>query len=253
MVEIWARRDEPETADLRRVIHAANALQDDPSSPVHLRAFAWRLVVDTHRAAGWSLPTDVSFASCRAAADSLFHACSLLTAEVAAQLRGADGPSLLLGGLADSQSVFGRWDLVPADGAVLVALDRREETYVDPADLPVTNGVHWVGAGASHQLYRQLTTTATLETSEVLVPRPELVAARVANAGLRPDDPAALVFCGAAFVTEDWDEVTRIAKGLGRAPALYEAAVALGLEQYLGVKAGGVQKWLRAVKRAARR
>ena len=62
MVEIWGRRDEPQTADLRRVIHAARVLQEEPSSPAHLRAFAWHLVVDTHRAAGWSLPADVSLA-----------------------------------------------------------------------------------------------------------------------------------------------------------------------------------------------
>ncbi|MEJ2581941.1 MAG: hypothetical protein P8127_09980 [Acidobacteriota bacterium] len=142
---------------------------------------------------------------------------------------------------------------VPAEGAVLVALDDRGEGHLDPGDLSIASGVHWARTGPNHELYRQHTVATTLETSEVLVPRPELVAARVADPGLRPEDPAALVFCGAAFAAEDWDEVTRIAKGLGRASGLYEAAVSLGLDGYLGMQAGGVQKWLRALTRVARR
>lgn len=248
LVEIWARRDEPQTADLRRVLHAAKVLQDNPSSPTHLRAFAWRLVADTHRAAGWNLPPDVSLASCRAAADSLSHASSLLRAEVAAEVSDAGEAVLLLGGLADSQSVFGRWDLVPAEGAVLVALERRQEVRLNPADLPITNGIHWGWAGSKHEIYQRNTMTANLDGTEVLVPRPELVAARVADHGVRPEDPAALVFCGAVF-GGDPDEIRQLATDLGRTSELAETAAMLRLDGYLGLETGGLQKRIRNLRR----
>lgn len=253
IVEIWARKDEPETADLRRVLHAADVLEGEPSSPTHLRAFAWRLVVETHRAAGWDLPSDVSLASCRAAADSMSHACSLLVSDVAAQIHGVASPVLLLGGLADSWSVFGRWDLVPADGVVLVALSQRDEDHLGSVELPVTSGVRWASPGTHRELFEECTVPAAFNGDQVLVARPELVAARVADRSLGPEDRSALVFSGAAHVVGDWNEVSRIAKRIGRATAPTEAAVALGLDSYLGLKTGRLQRWLNPLRRILRR
>jgi hypothetical protein len=248
IVEIWARKDEPETADLRRVLHAAELLDGDPSSPTHLRGFAWRLVVETHRAAGWDLPSDVSLATCRAAADSLSHASSLLISDVAAQIHGVGGPVLILGGLAESRSVFGRWDLLPANGAVLVLLDQSEEGRAGSADLPAASGVRWASPGDHRRLYAEHTIPATLNGDQVLVPCAELVAARIADRTLRPEDPAALVFLGAIFAAGDWADVLRIAKRLGRATMPNEAAVALGLDSYLGLVTGKVQRWSNALR-----
>ena len=247
MVEIWARKEEPETADLRRVLHAAKVLDEDPSSPTHLRAFAWRLVVETHRAAGWSLPADVSLASCRAAGDSLSHACTLLITTVAEEIQGVDGRVLLLGGLADSRSVFGRWDLVPAEGVVLVALDGESNGHLASADLPPTRGIRWASPEQCRELVDEPARPATLNGLEVLVPRPEMVAARIAGRTPDPEDAAALVFCGAAFAAEDWDDAIRIAKTLRRSSDLSATAVALGLEKYLGMESGGVRRWLQSL------
>jgi hypothetical protein len=253
IVEIWDRKDEPETADLRRVLHAAEVLEGDPSSPTHLRAFAWRLVVETHRAAGWDLPSDVSLASCRAAADSVSHACSLLMTDVTSQIHGLGSPVLLLGGLAESRSVFERWDLVPANSAVLVAFYHREGEYLGSADLPITSGVRWASPGKHRELYEEYAVPAALNGDQVLVPRPELVAARIADRNLKPEEPSALVFSGAAHAVGDWSEVTRIAKRLGRASAPTQAAVALGLETYLGLETPKVHRWLNPLRRILRR
>lgn len=252
MVDIWARKDEPETADLRRVLHAAEILEGDPSSPTHLRAFIWRLVVETHRAAGWDLPSDVSLASCRAAADSVSHACSLLKTDVSAQIHGIGSPVLLLGGLAESRSVFGRWDLAPADGAVLVSFDHREKGHLGSADLPITSGVRWASPGKYREVLEEYAVPASLNGDQVLVPRPELVVARVAKRDLQPEESAALVFSGAAHVVVDWNEVNRIAKRIGRAAAPNEAALALGLESYLGLETGRVRSWLNPLRRLLR-
>jgi hypothetical protein len=256
MVEIWARKDEPETADLRRVLHAARVLDEDPTSPTHLRAFAWRLVVETHRAAGWSLPAEVSLATCRAAADSISHACTLLITELTEEIRNVDGPVLLLGGLADSRSVFGRWDLVPAEGAVIVVLDGKFEGPPASGHLPPTRGVRWASPDQCRELCEEPAVAANLIGNEVLVPRPEMIAARIADRAPRPEDPAALVFCGAAFAAaarDSWTEVTSIAKRMGRPAAPAEAAATLGMDGYLGVKTGGLQKWVRSLRRVVRR
>ena len=106
MVEIWARRNEPETADLQRALHTAESIEKDTSSPTHLRAFAWHLVVATHEYVGWTLPHDVDLSSCRAAAASLAHSASLLTEEIAEQVHDLPNPVLLLGAFAASRSIF---------------------------------------------------------------------------------------------------------------------------------------------------
>jgi hypothetical protein len=253
LVEIWARRGEPETADLQRAVRAGEILENDLSSPIHLRAFAWRLVTETHRAVRWELPSDVSLASCRAAADSLIHATSLLATDVSSQLRGVGTPVLILGGSADSRAVFGRWDLIPSNGATLVSLEGDDQGHPSLIDLPTAGGVRWASAGNQRQLYEENSVPVSLNGEQVLVPRPEMVAARVAHRDVKTDDPAALLFCAAVLSVGDWDEVLRIAKRLGRSAAPIEAALALGLAPSLGLRIGPVWRRLHALRRFLRR
>ena len=248
--------DEPETADLQRVVHAAEVLDGDPSSPTHLRAFAWRLVAGTHSAAGWDIPANANLSSCRAAADSLSHASSLLISDVAAQIHGIGSPVLLLGGLAESRSVFGRWDLLPANGAVLVSFDRDVKVQAGSTELPAASGVRWASPGDHRGLFEKHATPVTLNGDQVLVPRHELVAARIADRTLRPEDPAALIFCGAALAAitaGNWAVVMRIAKRFGRATAPIETAVQLGLDGALGLEIGRVRRSRIALRRLFRR
>jgi hypothetical protein len=256
LVEIWFRRNEPETADVRRVLHAAEVLEDDPSSPTHLRAFAWHLAVETHRAVGWDLPADVRIASCRAAADSLSHATSLLIDEITEHVGGTSSPVLVLGAFAGSRAVFGRWDLLPARGALLVSLDRGQEGRSEGPELSEIRGIRWTAPGKLRRLYERHASPTTLDGDQVLVPSTELVAARSNSRALRPDDPAALLFCGAAFTAASagrWQEVMHIAKSLGHASAPLEAALQLGLEGLLGIEVGRLKRAMITAARLLRR
>jgi hypothetical protein len=256
MVEIWARKDEPETADLQQALHTAKALENDPKSPTHLRAFAWHLVTETHHAVGWDLPAEVDLSSCRAAAASLSHSASLLTDEIAEQVHGIASPVLLLGAFAASLSVFGRWDLVPASGALLVSLDLEEEGTSDGTDLPEIHGIRWAAPGKLRQLYEKHASPASLDGAMALVPHPELVAARSAFRPLRPEEPEALLFCGAAFASVShgrWAEVNRLAKALGHPSAPLEFAVSLGIDDRLGLEISRPRRMSLAVRRILRR
>ena len=256
MVEIWARKDEPETADLQRILHAAEVLENDPSGPTHLRAFAWHLAIETHKAVGWDLPSDVSLASCRAAAASVSHSASLLIGEIGEQVHGIANPVLLLGAFAGSRSIFGRWDLLPASGALLVSLDLEQEGRSDGVGLSEIHGVRWVTPGRLRSVYEKHASPAALNGDQVLVPRPELVAARSTVGPLRPEDPETLLFCGAAFAAASsgqWPNVVRIAKSLGHGYAPVEAAVQLGVEARLGIEVSKVQRSMLALRRLVRR
>jgi hypothetical protein len=252
MVELWARREEPETVDIRRVLHAAEVLENDPSSPTHLRAFAWHLAVETHKAVGWDLPADVSLASCRAAAASLSHSASLLIDQITEQVHGLASPVLLLGAFAASRSIFGRWDLLPASGSLLVSLDLEEEGRPDWADLPEIHGIRWVAPGRLREVYEQHASPVALNGDQVLVPDTELIVARSYSRSLGPEDPEALLFCGAALAAADddaWAEVTRIAKVLGHRDSPTEVAVELGIHDRLGLEVGRARRFSMALGR----
>jgi len=252
MVEIWARKDEPQTADLQQALHTAKALESDPLSPTHLRAFAWHLVTETHHAVGWDLPTDVNLASCRAAAASLSHSASLLTDEIAEQVHGIASPVLILGAFSASLSVFGRWDLVPASGALLVSLDSEQEGRSDGADLPEVHGIRWAAPGKLRHVYERHASPASLDGATALVPHPELVAARSAYRPLLPEDPETLLFCGAALASSAsgrWTKVTNLAKALGHQSAPLELAVHLGIEDRLGLEISRPHRMSLAVRR----
>ena len=252
LVEIWARKDEPQTADLQQALHTAKVLENDTSSPTHLRAFAWHLVGETHDSVGWDLPTDVNLASCRAAAASLSHSASLLTDEIAEQVKGISSPVLLLGAFSASRSIFGRWDMLPANGALLVSLDSEQEGRTDGADLPEVHGIRWAAPGRLRKVYERFASPASLDGATALIPHPELVAARSPFRPLRPEDPETLLFCGAAFASANqgrWAEVTRLAKALGHPSAPLEFAVSLGIEDRLGLEISRPHRMSLAVRR----
>jgi hypothetical protein len=256
MVEVWARKDEPQTADLQQALHTAKVLENDTSSATHLRAFAWHLVVETHNSVGWELPADVNLASCHAAAASLSHSASLLTNQIAEQVQGITGPVLLLGAFGASRSVFGRWDLLPASGALLVSFDIEEGGRPDGADLPEIHGIRWAAPGRLREVYEKHASPASLDGVTALVPHPELVAARSAFRPLQPEDPETLLFCGAALASAAngrWTEVNRIARALGHPYAPLEFAASLGIDQRLGLEVGRVRRSTLALRRLFRR
>lgn len=256
MIEIWTRKDEPETDDLRQALHIAKLLEDDPSSPVHLRAFAWNLAVETHAAVGWDLPPDLNLASCRAAAASLSHSSSLLIDEITQQIHGVSGPVLLLGPWAASRSLFGRWDLLPATGALLVSFDPNEEGLPEAPGLGATRGVRWASPGRGRGVYEEHAFPAHLNGDQVLLPDAELIAACSISRGLGIEDPEALIFCGAALDAAydgAWSEVTRIAMAMGHSDSPVAIAVELRFDRHLGLNIGRVQRIKFALRRLFRR
>jgi len=256
MVGIWARKDEPQTADLKRALRYASILEEDPDSPTHLRAFAWHLMVETHQSVGWDLPADLHFASCRAAAASLSHSASLLLDEITEQIHGIESPVLLLGAFPAGRAVFGRWDLVTAGGALLVSLHPNDEGLPDAPGLGAAHGIHWASPGRGREVYEEHAFPVTLNGDQVLLPDPELITACSASRGLGPEDPEALIFCGAALAAADdgaWSEVTRIAKTLGHPASPTEVAIELRFEGRLGIEVGKARRSMFALRHLIRR
>ena len=255
MIEIWARKDAPETGDLRQALHTANLLEDDTSSPTHLRAFAWRLAVETHEAVGWDLPPDLNLASCRAAAASLSHSASLLIDQIAEQIHGITSPLLLLGPWAASRSLFGRWDLLPASGALLVSFDPNQAGLPEAPGLGAAQGTRWASPGRARGVFEEHAFPATLNGDRVLLPDAELIAACSISRGLDLEDPEALIFCGAALDAAydgAWSEVTRIAQALGHSDSPIALAVELRFDRHLGLEIGRVQRSMFALRRLIR-
>lgn len=256
MVEVWSRRKQPEGADLQRALYMAEILEGDRHSPTHLRAFAWHLAEETHRTVGWDLPKDVRLSSCRAAAASLSHATSLLKAEIAAEVHGSECPVLLLGALAASRAIFGRWDLLPARGALLVACDPGEMQLPELGVLPTSHGIHWAAPGRLQKVYEPHTLPETLDGEEILIPSPALLAARVTDRALSPREPATLIFCAAAHEASydgQWPAVTQIAKALGRRYAPLEVAIQLGIDHRLGFRIGNTKRTFLRLRRRLRK
>ena len=91
---------------------------------------------------------------------------------------------------------------------------------------------------------------------QVLVPRPELVAARGTFRPLRPEDPETLLFCGAALAAASsghWPDVMRIAKSLGNRNAPLEAVVGLRIDDRLGLEVSTARRSMLALRRLFRR
>jgi hypothetical protein len=256
LVEIWARRHEPRTTDVQQALFAAETLEKDPSSPTHLRAFASHLVAEVHHSVEWDLPTDLNLPSCHAAAASLSHSASLLIEEIAKQIEGTASPVLVLGALAASRSIFGRWDLVPANGALLISLDPDDaKGRPDGADMSEVHSLRWAAPGRLRRVYEEYARPVDLADVQVLVPQPELIAARATMRHLRAEDPQTLVFYGAALASVGrgrWTDVRQIARTLGRRGMPTEIAFTLGIDQRLGLQISHTRRAVLTVRRLLR-
>ncbi len=256
LVELWSRRRAPVSADLQRALHIARNCCSDATAPLWIRSIAWQLVHDGHEAAGWEIPKTENLSPCLAAAASIRHGCSILTTEVAGQVRAMDGPVVVLGAFGAGRSVFGKWDLLPTAGAVLVPL-----TY-DTSDLPsatnfnVRNGIFWASAGRHKELLAENCTEAQLSDCRVLVPSPALVVARTSATDLELGSVGSLIFCGAAFNAASnghWQTAKTLARRLESKTTPLELAMRLGIDQWLGLKVSTRKRMAFVIRRAFRR
>ena len=110
--------------------------------------------------------------------------------------------------------------------------------------------------GRLRDVYEEHATPAALDGDQVLVPDPELIVARITSRGLGPEDPEALIFCGAALAAaneDSWADVMRTAKSLGHHDSPFELAVELGIDGHLGLEVGRARRFSMALRRFIRR
>jgi hypothetical protein len=255
VLDVWHRRQEPESNDLVRAVRLAERFESDPESPQVLLALAYRLVSDVHEAAGWALSPQLKLSRGASAAASVRHSCTLLREKVASELRRVDGAVLLWGALGASQSLLGCWDALPAQGEVLVRLDQPDPNPF-PGDPFGARGVRWAGTGELGEVLRQHARSTHLGDRQVLVPAPALYVA-LGN-GVHPGgaEVAALVFCAAAKAVSEagsWDAALGLAHSAGRGRAPVETAMLLGITDWLGLSVGPITRLSVAFSRLAGR
>jgi hypothetical protein len=213
-------------------------LEGDPTTPPFLRSFVWYLVNDVHDAAGWPIPPNEAFPQCHGASISVAHGCQLILGEVTSEVRKAEAPVMALGVLAAGRSLFGRWDMLPARGALLLPLDedRDQTTFADA--LVTQQGVRWGHIGSLRAPMLANSKGATLDSMPVHVPTPELIAARAAPHPTGPADLETFLFCASAYATVQrgtWDRTVRLAEEIRRNGAPVDAALRFGLADWLGI------------------
>ena len=252
LVELWSRKNAPQSADLQRALHIARRCADEPDSPLWLRSLSWRLVRDSHRAVGWEIPKTDRLSQCRAAAASVSHACSLLQEEITSQTLNIDGPIMVLGALGAGRSLLGRWDAIPSSGAVLVAFDRGENDLPSAAEHNIHRGVMWAGPGPHAKLMKNNAVTADLGGREFLVPGPGIIMARTRAQDTDLANLSALVFTAAAHQAASkgrWADAEAIARIMDAASSPAELAIRLGIDQWLGLKVSPTKRMAMAIKR----
>ena len=255
LVELAQRRKAPQSADLQRGLHLARLFEADPSVPLAFRSLAWHVITDSHTAAGWPMPTGERFPSCCGAAASVAHGCSMLVQDIAEQAATVDGPVILLGALAASRSIFGSWNILPTSGAFLVPLDTESGPH-PPANVYHSSvGVKWGSAGDLHDVFIEHSTTEELAGIEILIPAPELIAARTAGCGTQPDNLACLIFIGAAHTavtSGSWKSAKKIAPRLGSQNAPLETVMQMGIDRWLGLSISAPRRAALAIRRFLR-
>lgn len=234
VIELWLRRREPESHDLIRAIRAANRLEAEPSTPPGVRALACRLIQDLHEAAGWDILPCAHLPRCEAASDEARTTSAAVVEAVQGALASVEGPVLLAGTLGAGRALFGAWDVLPKPSAELVLLsDTPEGSPTTTAGVPRTH------AGPMASMLRQHSEPAELAGRPVLIPSPELAAARVAPQAETSAELDALIFCAAAHravVSQTWQKVLNLAAELGHGRAPEAAVVRLGLEEWLDLR-----------------
>jgi hypothetical protein len=238
LVELWHRRHEPEGPDMPRTLSIARSLEADSTAPPYLRSFVWYLVNDVHEAAGWPIPPDQAFPQCHGAAVSVSHGCQLVLNEVTSEVRKAETPVMALGVLAAGRSLFGRWDMLPGRGALLLPLDEDQDQITFTDALVTQQGVRWGHAGSLRKPLLSHSKGATLNTLPVHVPTSELIAARAAIQPTGPSDLETFLFCASAYASVQrgtWDRTVQLAEDIRRNGAPVNAALRLDLADWLGI------------------
>jgi hypothetical protein len=252
ILDLWPRCLASDAEAGERAHQLAHLIGSDRATTVTLRSLAWHLVLVSHRSAGLEAPSGALLAPCASAAASAGHASQLVLDELLGQLPAREGRVLLLGPLAASRVLLGRWDVLPAQGAVLVALDRPSPAP-SAATVATASGVRWAAPGPVGELAAASAHTDRVGAREVVLPSPELLAVLSARQALSAHELDTVVFCAAARATVAagaWERALELAAALGTAETPTDAASRLGVDAWLGLKVPMLSRLSSVVRRA---
>ncbi len=248
LASLWLRRQDPAGHVPRRALRAAERVGADPASPCALRALAWALVEEVYAALGWPLPASPELAACRSAATSARQTALAVAGRVVEALAAGGGRTAVGGELGLALAVLGRWDVLPARGAVLIPLEPGGDE-VSATCMPLAPGVRWAAGGRLLEELASNAVAADLAGARVLVPRPEHAAVYLARPAA-DGDAAAAALLGVArercLAAGTWEWAAELAARAGRGRALRDALRRWGL-----VQAGVVWSWREALARLA--
>lgn len=255
IVELWARREAPQSADLQRALHIARRCCDDPQSPIWVRSMVWRLVETSHRAVGWQIPDGINLVPCRAASASVGHGHALLIEELTGQLDNAEGRVMVLGALGTCRSVLGTWDAVPTLGAVLIPFDIDADDLPSATNFNLHKGVVWAEPGRYRDTLLRHSIEVLFNDRPALVPDPLLVLARTRLSDVLPIGIGSMIFAAAAHQIKSagsWSDADKLAKTIQSQHGPTELAVRLGIDRWLGLEVGTGRRMAIAIRRAFR-
>ncbi len=233
LVELWTRRAEPESRTPRRALRLAERLAGDPEAIPAELALAWTIVTDVYTTLDWEVPVSPELARCRSAAVSVAQSAGMVVDEVLRNLEDVEGNVLVLGELGFALAVFGRPDVFPARGAILVPLDAGDDGPVSASGIPASKGVRWAHGGRLREVFAETAVPGVLGGREVLLPDAGLAAALTASAAATGDRLSGILFCFAAHLTTTaghWEAAGATARNLGTVDRIAAAAWRWGLQ-----------------------
>jgi len=238
LIELWSRRSEPEDSDVSHSLSITRSLESDDEAPAFIKGFSWNLTTSLNEATGRETPESEDLSRCRDAAESIAQSCAVLLHDIASEVVKSDDLVLVLGVAAASRSLFGRWDLLPAQGALLICLvpPELESTHIDA--LPIESGVIWGSAGTKLEMLDRHSTTVQMNNITVRVPNAELIAGRTTGRMTDSADLEKFLFSAAAYQATSsgtWKHTRKIAKRLGHSDTPRQAVFKHGMGDWLGV------------------
>ncbi|GEM_PF-3531150 len=233
MVELWVRRNEPAGRIPRHALRLAEKVAGNPDSVPAELALAWTIVNDVYTTLEWEIPASPRLARCRSAAVSVAQSAGMVVDEVLRHLDTENGDVMLLGDLGLALSLFGRPDVFPARGAILVRLGQDEKEPVSAGGIPASQGVRWAESGRLREVFTETSIPGRLRERQVFLPDAGLITALTASSAADGDRLTGILFCFAAHLTTrsgHWDSAGSTARNLGSVDRLAAAAWRWGLQ-----------------------
>jgi len=195
-----------------QVLHIARRLSRAPDTSPAMLSFAWNLLETMYNNLGWGIPTEPELARCRSAAQSSAHACRLAVEDIRSQLPSHNGPVTVLNSLTFSESLFGRWDMIPPVSTVIVPLDDSDSQPLSATTIRASRGIWHAGPGRLREEFMSGEPSNLFDST--LLPTPAAILATTAPPAFGEHDTSSLFFCAALRACsklDAWDHAWEIA------------------------------------------